>query len=31
MPKWKPGEQMGKPVSMQMTMPIKFTLDTLKK
>jgi len=27
MPKWKPGEQMGKPVNVLFNMPIKFSLD----
>ena len=32
MPKWKPGEQRGKPVSMRMTLPVTFRLpeDTVK-
>lgn len=31
LPKWIPGEQRGKPIRMQFNMPIKFTLDTIKK
>jgi protein TonB len=27
MPKWNPGKQRGKPVRVQFTMPIKFTLQ----
>lgn len=27
MPKWEPGEKSGKPVSVQYTLPIQFTLD----
>lgn len=31
LPKWKPGQQRGKPQRVQFNMPIKFTLDTIKK
>lgn len=30
MPKWKPGEQSGKPIRIQMNLPIHFSLDDAK-
>ncbi|MCX6242316.1 MAG: energy transducer TonB [Bacteroidetes bacterium] len=30
MPKWKPGEDLGKPIDVSMIVPVKFSLDTIK-